>query len=64
MAGKLLAGVIKEDAGGDYDFYLWNAPVTGDWTQLQAEERNPSPLARDLWKIPSGNDTAGVAAPN
>ncbi|MDP8248086.1 MAG: PQQ-binding-like beta-propeller repeat protein [Candidatus Tritonobacter lacicola] len=55
-------GVI-ENYVGDYGFYVWNAPEPGDWTYWDAASRNPSPLARDLWKIPEGNDTVGVAAP-
>jgi hypothetical protein len=52
-----------ENAAGDFNFYLWNAPITGDWTRWDAVSRNPSPLARDFWQIPAGNHTVGMAAP-
>ena len=54
---------VVEDNAGDYNFYLWNAPRPGDWTWWDADGRNPSPLARDFWLIPSGDDTVDVAAP-
>ena len=54
---------VMEDGGGDNNFYIWNIPAPGDWTYWDAQARNPSPLSRDLWKIPEGNDTVGVAAP-
>ena len=53
-----------ENYVGDYGFYVWTAPEPGDWTYWDAISRNPSPLSRDLWKIPEGNDTVGMAAPN
>ena len=55
---------VMEDNAGDYAFYIWNAPVAGDWTYWNALARNPSPLARDFWQVPAGNNTVGVAAPN
>ena len=55
---------VMENYAGDYGFYVWNALEPGDSTYWDAISRNPSPLSRDLWKIPEGNDTIGVAAPN
>ena len=55
---------VLENLGGDYNFYLWNMPVAGDWVYWDSAARNPSPLARDFWMIPSGNNMLGMAAPN
>ena len=55
---------VMEDYGGDYNFYLWNAPAPGDWSSWDAAARNPSPLAHDFWQIPAGNNTVGVVAPS
>ena len=55
--------VVMENNGGDYNFYIWNTPVTGDWVYWDAVSRNPSPLVRDFWMTPSGNDTVDLAAP-
>jgi len=55
---------VMEDDAGDYNLYIWNALVPGDWTYWDAISRNPSPFARDFWNIPEGNDTVGMAAPN
>jgi len=54
---------VMENYVGDYGFYVWTAPEPGDQTYWDAQARNPSPLARDLWKIPEGNDTMDIAAP-
>ena len=54
---------VMEDDAGDYNLYIWNALVPGDWTYWDAASRNPSPMSRDLWKIPEGDDAVGVAAP-
>ena len=54
---------VMGDDGGDYAFYLWNAPLPGDWTYWDAASRNPSPFARDLWQVPAGNNTVDMAAP-
>ena len=54
---------VMENDSGDYAFYLWNSPVPGDWTYWDAISRNPSPRARDLWQIPAGDNTLGMAAP-
>ena len=55
---------VMEDREGDYNFYLWNGPRPGDWTYWDAVARNPSPIARDFWVIPVGNNTVDMAAPN
>ncbi len=52
---------VMENYGGDYNIYLWNAPMPGDLAEGQAQARNPSPVARDFWIIPVGNDNAGIA---
>ncbi|MDP8247274.1 MAG: PQQ-binding-like beta-propeller repeat protein [Candidatus Tritonobacter lacicola] len=54
---------VMEDSAGDYNFYIWNAPRPGDWTWWDAEFRNPSPLGRDFWLIPMGDNTVDMAAP-
>ena len=54
---------VMEDSAGDYNFYIWNAPRPGDLTWWDAEFRNPSPLARDFWLIPMGDNTVDMAAP-
>ena len=56
-------GVMEND-GGDNNFYVWSAPRPGDWTYWDAAARNASPLARDLWQIPAGNNTVGITAPH
>ena len=45
-----------KNEGGDHNFYLYNSPYQGDWSYWDAAARNPSPLGRDLWIIPNGND--------
>lgn len=50
--------------GGNHNIYLWNLPVPGDWSYWDADSRNPSPLARDLWTVPSGNDVAMISPVN
>ena len=55
-------GVLK-DFSGDHNFYIYNSPYPGDWTYWDAITRNPSPLARDFWIIPEGNDTFAMGAP-
>ncbi|MDP8249176.1 MAG: hypothetical protein P9M00_13635, partial [Candidatus Tritonobacter lacicola] len=55
--------LYKWNDGGDQNFYLWNAPRPGDWTYWNAAARNPSPLARDLWIIPSNNNIFAISAP-
>ena len=54
--------IFKEESG-DSNLYYYSVPVAGDWTYWDARARNPSPLARDLWVIPAGNDTVSIAAP-
>ena len=45
----------------DFNLYLYNNPVPGDWTYWDAISRNPSPVARDFWIIPAGNDAVAMA---
>ena len=52
--------VVREENAGDYNFYLYRCPKPGDWTYWDAYLRNPSPLARDLWILPSGNDVSKI----
>ena len=54
--------ILKLENGGDMNLYFYNAPVPGDWTYWDAHGRNPDPLARDLWIIPSGNDASAMTA--
>ena len=54
--------VVMENYVGDYNLYIWNAPRPGDFTWKDAFSRNPSPLARDLWLIPAGNNTISMSA--
>ena len=46
--------------GGDFNLYLYNSPIPGDWNYWDAASRNPSPRARDLWTIPHGNDAVAM----
>ena len=52
--------LMKADKGYDYNLYLYNDLHVGDTTYWDAITRNPSPIARDLWVIPGGNDTIGM----
>ena len=52
--------VMKKEGGVDVNLYCYNGPAAGDWTYWDAVSRNPSPLARDFWVIPSGNDPVGL----
>ena len=54
--------LLVRQASNDLNIYFWNAPVTGDWTRWDALARNPSPLARDFWQIPVGNDGMGLTS--
>ena len=54
--------ILVRQASNDLNIYFWNAPVPGDWTGLDAYKRNPSPLARDFWQIPIGNDGVGLTS--
>lgn len=56
--------VLKREGGVDENLYLYTLPAAGDWTYWDAFARNPSPLARDLWIIPSGNNAIDIAAVN
>lgn len=52
---------MKREGGEDSNLYCFNVPAERDWTYWDAAARNPSPLARDLWMIPSGNAAALLA---
>jgi len=52
--------VLKKEGAGDVNLYYYNAPVAGDWVYWDAHARNPTPLARDLWIMPAGNDAIGL----
>ncbi|MDP8248878.1 MAG: hypothetical protein P9M00_12120 [Candidatus Tritonobacter lacicola] len=54
--------LLKKEGAGDVNLYLYNSPLPGDWTYWDADARNPSALARDMWIIPAGNDAVGIAA--
>jgi len=54
--------VVKREGINDLNVYMYNNPVEGDWTYWDAIARNPSPLARDLWVLPAGNNIKGVTA--
>ena len=54
-----LATIVNDE--GSLELYLWNAPLPGDNTYAEALLRNPSPLARDFWNIPSGDDLICIA---
>ena len=56
-----LALLVREGAD-DLNIYFWNAPVAGDWTRWDALARNPSPVARDLWQMPLGNEAVGITS--
>ena len=58
--GRRELGLLVRQGANDLNIYFWNAPVPGDWTQWDALARNPSPLARDFWQIPIGNDGIGL----
>ena len=55
-------GILVRKGANDHNIYFWNAPVAGDWTRWDAVARNPSPLSRDLWQIPIGNDGIGLTS--
>jgi len=59
-----LAAIKGQGAGlSDLNLYQYWTPALGDWTYWEAAARNPSPyyFARDLWKIPEGNDIVAAA---
>ena len=56
--------LVVRNESGDYNVYLWNMPVPGDWTYWDAAARNPSPRARDFWSIPRYNDIGYLAGVN
>ncbi len=54
--------MLKKEGANDVNLYYYNALVPGDWVYWDAKARNPSPLARDLWVIPVGNDAIGMTS--
>ena len=58
--GRDEIAILVREGANDMNMYLWNSPVPGDWTRWDAVARNPSPLARDFWQIPIGNDGIGL----
>ena len=60
--GRKELAILKREGQNDVNLYLYNAPVPGDWTYWDSYARNPSPVARDLWIIPAGNDFKGMTA--
>ena len=60
LAGRKELGILVQQGVGDLNTYFWNSPVAGDWNYWDAFARNPSPLARDKWQIPVGNEGVGL----
>ena len=58
--GRDEIGLLVRQEANDLNIYFWNSPVPGDWTMWDAVSRNPSPLSRDFWQIPIGNDGIGL----
>ena len=54
----LSALALMKNEGGDQNLYIYNSILPGDWTYWDAIARNPSPIARDLWIVPEGNNTS------
>ena len=54
-AGEKKLGVLASEGMDDANLYIYNNLVPGDWNYWDASSRNPSPVARDLWVIPSGD---------
>ena len=54
--------IVRREDGWDYNIYIYRCPEPGDWTYWDAFSRNPSPMCRDLWIIPAGNDVSGMCA--
>ena len=54
--------ILKKEEMGDVNIYYYNSLVDGDWTYWDAIARNPSPMARDLWVMPSSNDVIDLTA--
>ena len=52
---------VLKKRGLDHNLFIYNAPLEGDKSYWDALARNPSPLARDLWFIPAGNDVLMMA---
>jgi len=55
--------ILKKEGAGDVNLYVYNNLVDGDWIYWDCFARNPTALARDLWRIPAGDDAVGIAAP-
>ena len=60
--GRDELAVMKREGPYGLSLYYYNAPFPGDWTYWDAAARNPSPLAKDLWIVPSGNDAVALTA--
>ncbi len=58
IIGAIIAGIRV----GDVNIYYYGSLVAGDWSYWEAKAGNPSPLVRDLWVIPRGNDAVGITA--
>ena len=56
-----LALLVSQNEG-DLNIYFWNSLARGDWMYWDCYARNPSPLARDFWQIPTGNDAVGMTS--
>ena len=54
--------ILKKEGVGDVNIYYYNTLVPGDWSYWDAKARNPSPMARDFWIIPVGNDAVAITA--
>lgn len=59
--GREDIAVMRKEAGIDYNLYIYNSPVRGDFTHDDAWSRNIVPIAYDKWFIPQGNDTVALA---
>ena len=60
--GEEELAILRKKGAGDLNVYYYKKPVPGDWTYWDAASRNPSPLARDFWIVPSGNAAVGIMA--
>ena len=60
--GRNEIAILVREGANDLNIYFWNSPVVGDWSYWDAMARNPSPLARDFWQIPIGNDGIGLTS--
>ena len=62
LDGREELAVLKRQGPIDMNLYYYNTLETGDWRYWDCYARNPSPLARDLWIIPRGNNADGFAS--